>query len=215
MEKKNRNKDKNKIFSGKNLIVWFFIITMTFSIGGFLFSGDDTSQSANYNGYNLYRQNNLWNTKINGKIYPFTYTPNELEAITIDGDVKNMILEKNNIILTFNPDVSDLRNIDLARFETTEDFEKFFAIYVTEGITNKSKNYNFPILTCENATDSEPVIFMNPIELTIEDLQSENTSQLQNPKIYIKGNCIVMEGESSTFVEMRDRIIYSMIGVMK
>ncbi len=212
-------KKKKGPFSVKSILVWFFIITMTFSIGGFFLSNNSTTQSVYYNGYNIYSQNNLWNTKLNGRVYSFTYSPAELGDISMDPKVKDILLNTQGAYLTFDPNATDLSNIEIARFQTVQDFGNYFGIYIKEGIARPDSNYKLPVITCANATALIPVIYMKPVSLNI--IGSGNFSgtsgnlNTTGNRIYADGNCIMLEGDSSYFVAMKDRIVYAMIGVMK
>jgi hypothetical protein len=206
MEKKN----KSKVFNVKTFMVWFFIIIMTFSIGGFFFGNDTTSsQVEKYNNYNIYREGNVWMTKINGKSFPFTYLPSQVLDIKTEEGIKGKIIGKASIYTTFNPNDENLASIELARYELKEDLLKFFNIYTQEGITNQSNIYSLPIITCENVTEYQPVIYFkvnNEIEI--------NANQT-SAKIYSNGNCIILEGTSTEFIALKDRLMCSLAGVMQ
>ena len=196
---------KKKMFDAKTVIVWFFIIIMSFSIGGFLFNGSGDAESISYNGFNIYRQGNIWMTKINGKALPFSYLPSDLEQIDVGPGVKDAFLARSNIFVSFDPNAEELQAIEIARLELREDLANFYNIRVVDAILNASDVYALPKADCRNATGFDNVLVLQQFS---QDLNL-------TPSIMLEGQCIVARGDAREFVMIKDRLMYELAGVMK
>ncbi len=199
-------KKKNNLFSAKTFMVWFFIIIMTFSIGGYFISETGFgTQTVTYNNFNIYQEGTNWNLKLNGKIYSFTYLPTQLENISVD---KNSfpLIDKKTVYITFDANQINLETADIVRYEMKRDFPKYFDIYPIDSMISSSNVYNLPIMTCDNSTLEYPVIYLKT-----------NDEKLENDigKIYVQNNCVIMESPSNNFLMLKDRFVYYNIGVMK
>jgi hypothetical protein len=200
--------NKSKFFSSRNLMVWFFIIIMSFSIGGlFFFGGPQTAETARYGNFNFYKQGNFWMTKINGKALPFTYLPNELGSINVSEGLKDKLTGKYSLYITFDPSQGNLAETDLARFELRDDLANFYNAYATEGVTSASGSYMLPVVTCENATPFSPVIVLTQANQTQAGEGSDGS-------ITIDGDCILVQGQGGSLLKLKDRIMYSLAGIM-
>ncbi|NQV09088.1 hypothetical protein HQ529_04515 [Candidatus Woesearchaeota archaeon] len=192
-----KQKKTSKWFNKKNMMTYFIVIIMTFSIAGFLFSGDPT-QSERYNDHIFTYEQGLWILE-NNKV-PFHFLPGDLLELEVDENAINMIKNTKMIYTTFNTSSKDVSIIELARFELMEDLGRVLNIYTLNGIINDDEKYNVPVVTCENATQNVPVlIFIN----------NNNTG------IRAENNCVFLEGVGQEIIMLKDRIMYGALGVLE
>jgi hypothetical protein len=175
----------------------FVIFLMATSIFGIIVgSNSNGSQTYRYEGHAFYvNENNLYESKINDKTMEFYSLPDQLEKTS--DEIINKIKNSPSVKVTFDPtDTENLQYIEVARFGlssyTDENFEY--------GITKASATYNFPIVTCEDATAESPVLIF------------EKTEEIN---LYMENNCIHVQGDLFEFLMHRDSIIYSYYGILK
>ena len=99
------------------------------------------------------------------------------------------------ILFTFDPDSESIYYIEMIRFDLVENLNK----YSVSGTTKPSDDYMLDIITCDNATSGQPVIYFNMSDQT---------------EIIKKGNCIVANAKNYEFLKIRDLILYASYGVM-
>ena len=184
----------------RNVISIFIVLLMVFSVLGIMFSGQDTEQAKKYNGNKFIARDNKWILNVDKKWLDFDYFPTDVEYIAVDKEVKEKILGSTMVHITFNPEnVTSM--IDKSRFDLTNLLLNKFDIYASSSIIKNSTEYQFPIITCENATSFVPVI-----ELKIEN----------KTNIIVQDNCIILQAKSDEdMVKIRDAVIYKLIGVIE
>lgn len=192
-------KKKSRFFNKQMALVIFIIGIMIFSIGGFLLSSNPPSQTVRYGTYSFVRDGNLWITRINKLPVPFHFLPGDVSDLNISRDALNLLKNSRMVYTTFDPAIEDLSVIELARFEMREDFPNFFNIYVSDGVMTEDETYNLPLITCDNATTFVPVI----------SFVEKNTTN-----VYAEEECVIIEGKGSDFLRVKDRIMYSLLGIM-
>jgi len=180
-----------------NLVMSLLIVfLMTTSILGYTSTRDSTT-TFRYNGY-LFRQQQdsfgvkKWVTRVDGKTLIFDYSPKQLEAINLSPKL---------VMLSFDPSKTTALNyMDKARFDITNALYSK-GIRVVSGVSNKTKYYNLGIITCANASIPFPVIFLKIGNQT---------------RITLENNCVVMEAqENYEILALKDRLLYSIYGIMK
>ena len=93
-----------------------------------------------------------------------------------------------------------LEFVDLARFQLGMLLGQKYGAYLTNAVTNETSVYNFPIITCENATESVPVIKFEKTNIT--DASIDN-------------NCLKISGQDDiSLIKLTDKIRYILLGVM-
>jgi len=194
-----RHKKPPKFWNKEAIMVYFIIIILSLSIGGFLFGSNEPVHSERYKDHILIFDNNWWRLKENNNAR-FHYLPHVLENFSVDNTVIDRLKTSKMIYTTFNPNAEDISSIELVRLELREEFPVNFNIYVVDGIAEEDENYNLPIVTCENATMFVPVMsFVN----------NNNTG------IMIKDNCITIEAQEEDIIMLKDRLVYGMLGVLE
>jgi len=184
------------------LLLAFLMIS---SIAGYM-SNRNSLNVVRYNNF-VFRQeqdsygNLRWYSKIDGKEFVFDYNPKLLENINVSPVIRDRILSSKYVILTFEPsDRFTMNYFDRARY----DFGSVLytkGINVASAIANTSEDYNLTIMTCDNSTQQIPVIYM---------FKGNKT------EIRMEGDCIILEcSENYEILALKDRLLYSILGVMK
>jgi len=176
----------------------FTLIGMTFS---FVFYGfNDGNAKANYKGFKfkLDRQNSVWVAKINGAYAGFSFLPNEVEDINISASLENL---KNKFEIDTTSDMNDtnIEAIALAQHQMGITMQNY-NIYIRQGMAAANK-YNISIINCSMATPAVPVVYFKT---------GNKTQILQD------GDCIIAEARNGQdTIRAKDRIVYSILGVME
>ena len=91
------------------------------------------------------------------------------------------------------------QSIALAQYQMGLTLEAY-NIFIREGLT-ENNTFNLPIITCNNSTANVPVIYFK---------------QGNSTKIYLDNDCIVAEAlTGADFIKSKDKILYSVLGVLK
>jgi hypothetical protein len=207
-EKKSKDSNKNAIF-----ISVFILVVMVGSTFGFImYYNDDTKNNVlRYNGYELKNDNNISTIKTNGKNLEFYNHPTQLESIPLNSSVLNELLDGNVVVVTFDPDAFSgyyVQYIDQVRLDLS------VAINAVSAVTNKSELYaSLPVLTCANRTFSYSNNgSMQTQNLNIIYLKKSNTTAIRMEP----NGCVVLESPSGLgFLELKDRLVYGIYGIMK
>ena len=189
MRKKHKEKDKK----GTALVLFIAFIMLTSTIG-YVFKGGTKEK---YNDFSFsIRDDQRWHTKINGMQMSFKYFPADLEAINLSTNIIDRIKTTNMIYFTHDPENRYREEIALLK----EMFWPYFKIYADNGLT-LTNNFNLPIVSCDNATMTLPVIYFK---------ESNQTG------FYLDNNCIICELRSGEdFTAIKERLLYSLFGVME
>lgn len=187
---------KESFFSKKNMVSLFIIIIMVSSVMGFIW-GRDSTDTQRYNGYKFLLKNNRWILNVDkNKELSFNYLPQEVENINLSQDIVNSLSDKIEIDLTYDIDDDFAQTIAIAQQEMANNLNN---IYIRNGLTNET-SYNIPIITCTNATEQIPVIY----------IQKSNQTSLS-----FDNNCIIIEAQNEFDISrIIDRIIYTILGIM-
>jgi hypothetical protein len=189
---------KKKILTKQTVWGLGIIFLMTASVIGFMWSdGGDVS----YGEYQFKQSGNQWTTEINEGVATFYTLPQEVDYINLSSSALGVIKNTRMIYMTFDPDELDLTYIDLVRFDLEDSLPRYFEIFAVSGMTDESDDYDLPIVTCANATQFTPVIYM----------RSGNKTGIS-----YENGCIIAEASINfNFVRIRDRILYGLFGIIK
>jgi len=189
MRKKHKEKDKKGIF----LVLFIALIMLTSTIG-YVFK---ESSNEKYNGFSFsIGEDQRWHTKINGIQMSFKYFPADLEAINLSSNIVDRIKTTNMIYFTH--DLKNRYSGDIALLK--EIFWPYFQVYAEIGLTEKN-DFGLPLIDCNNATSAAPVIYIT---------ESNQTG------FYMDNNCITCEINSrEDFIAVKERLLYSLFGVME
>ncbi len=216
MKKVRRSKDskvvlkqKEKRFSRKT--VWGIILAaiMVLSGAGFYFGSSSSENTFYYNGFKFTQD--LQNggqivLHLKNKNVQFYDTPQNALQVEVDNNTLTALKNTIQWYLTFDPNSDSLQTIDLVRFDLTKTLAEDFSITLGNGIltnmTNATAYANYPIVTCANATRYVPVIVL--------EYMGNKTAITSNSTTCI----IASAAQSSDMVQIRDRIVYSLYGVL-
>ena len=191
---------KKKKFNSTLWMSLFIAFIMVLSILGIMVGETSPSGSKiKYNDFTFFRVQDGFMTKINKKDVRFSYFPSDLENITIDPAIKDNFNNINMVYLTYNPNQPAVQAIANVLYSLKPILDDFFNIYSANSMT-VNNTYNLPVITCANATSTVPVI----------DFRESNSTQL-----LFEDNCIIFEASSaSDFVLLKDRLLYSLFGIL-
>ena len=111
-----------------------------------------------------------------------------------------IVLNNPQIYITFNPMQTELGYIALSASELSINLAQTLNITPIAACTNNETDActNRPVIDCK--TSKEPAVFLN----------YANTTQ-----IYIKNNCIFVEGRGREIVRATDRLLLKWFSIMK
>lgn len=123
------------------------------------------------------------------------YLPGSL-GIKVLNHSDEIIQNANFFYLTFNPEESDIRYVDLLRLELRNSLppERLFQDATVSG----SSLYDLPVITCENSTSVAPVLLLKNSTLT---------------RIASDSGCVIIEYLPQDMAKIRDALIYLLHGV--
>ena len=178
------------------VITTFIALSMIVSI--FAVVVDNQGSKLEYNNQKFTLTEQGYKTKINGNYYIFQYFPAEIESITLTPEAKSLLDNSQGLIVLFDPnaDSENLLYLDFARFSMDEKLDRqiFFAV------TNESAAYALPVLSCQNATSSLPIIYFNlSTEVSVTN----------------DGSCIIANAKLREILGVEERMVYHMLGVME
>lgn len=184
-----------------NFVGWLIIILMISSVFGVMFYGFSNPQgSYKYNGHTLKVVENNYVTEIDGKQLTFYFLPENVENLNFSEDIKAK-LSSPILTILFDPEDENIEYMDLLRFELIElSSSEAIKTYFLPAMTKESDIYNLPIMSCDDATATQPTLYF---------LTGNST------KIYQDNNCIIFQGTYGTdIVRLRDRLLYQLSGIM-
>jgi len=193
-----RHRDEGK---KKKILGIILGITMFGSIFTFIFFGFNTggraSGAIDYNGFEFVNRGTHWSTTIDGREALFTYLPDDLGFIFVNNDVVSRLRDKIQIdtISEFNDTFAE--PIALAQFQMGVTLNNF-NIFVRKGFT--SEQQNFPVITCDDASDFVPVVYF----------KGSNTTN-----VYVENNCIIAKASNpADIIRIKDRLVYGILGII-
>ena len=193
-------KEENKIFSKRNIISFFIILVMVSSILAIWKGSSDTNTTPDYNDHKVKLENNKYVIDSDfGEVSGYNY-PSFLETIPLNIGYVNYILSSNELYILFDPHDENLPVIEVMRSDLAQ--QDFYTLGKAVGfaVTAANETYPYPVLAC-NAT-ALPTLYLH-------------THNLSNATIYQDHGCIVLEASSwQDLLELKDRFVYTMYGVM-
>lgn len=181
------------------LMLFIIIIMIGTSFSAFFFGGSPQSTVVKYDGIKFVGSSQgPWVAKINGKDSAFSFLPNEVENINIDGGVTKLI-GKFEIDVTSDVNSTYKESIALAQHQMALTLAPH-NIFVRKGFTTNS-TFNAPIITCYEATSNVPVVYF---------VHGNSTT------ISLESGCFVVRAlTDADFIRAKDRLLYGILGVVK
>lgn len=180
---------------------YLMIILMVFSVFGAIVGSMTPKNTLKYKEYKFTESQLGYSVRIDKQTYVLDSFPEYLEDIPVDERAIDILNNTRFVWFTYDPKqaiVADIAGVELTMINT---FESWFEIYSNHGMTTEN-DYNISVITCRNATPTQPVI---------EFRETQNTTgiRLEGP------GCIVMEADyGNNMIRLKDRVLYSMLGVM-
>jgi hypothetical protein len=181
------------------IMVLFMAFIMVGSVFGIMFFGYDQESKVKYNGIVFLQKNNLWVAKINGEEVIFNYLPDDVTRVDISEDVSSRLKNPVEIDITSDFNSTLKETIALAEQQMVASLGSF-GVFVRVGFTTENR-FDVPVIRCEDATLSVPVVYFREGNKT---------------RAYLQDNCIIAEGRSSFDVlRIKDRMLYDVLGILK
>ncbi len=174
----------------------FTLVGMVFSFAFYGFSDNTTVKQKGLK-FRLDRQNQAWMAKVNGNYAAFSFLPSEVENFNVTADLGSL---KNKMEIDVTSDLNDT-NIEaaaLAQHQMTLTLQSY-NIFVRSGLL-ANNTYDFPVISCHDATPIVPVLLF----------MTGNSTAISQ-----EGSCIIVEaGNGQDMIKAKDRIVYSILGVI-
>jgi hypothetical protein len=186
---------------GKMIMTILIVVVMIGSVIGFVFSDISmgSSNSLSYNGFSFTQTSYGYELKIAGKGLLFNYLPDQVDYIPVNSSILEPL--KNSKMAYITSDVNSSYAKEIAGFSYT--VGQSLDVINSYGQTSfiSSNQYGKPVITCNDATEFVPVIFV----------QKAETSEISK-----EGYCIVVGASSALDVErLGDRLAFGILGVVK
>lgn len=174
---------------------WVIIILMVLSVGGFTYFGSGTTHR--YNGFKFTQGSSSFLTTVDGVRYGFYNLPDELESLPTDPAVAPL-LRSPFIFMTFNTSSNYTEQMAEVQYYTSQVLASRNT-FVQPGIMG-NLSYNLPIVTCANATPTQPVVAI---------VETNDTS------IMLQNSCIIASVSSDAeLYRVQDKLMLLALGVM-
>lgn len=187
--------------SKAKMITIFIAAIMVLSVFGVIFgSYNSPEQEMDYGDFQFQRTENQWVTEIDGQQIYFDYNPSQVDYLEISPAIISRIQSTPMLYVTFDPNVKAPERFDYVRFKLSDILAKNFNIYAISGMVENSSLYQLPVIGCENASASVPVLY----------LKGSNTTG-----VIEQGNCIIFESDVQGTIALNDRLLFGLFGVMR
>jgi hypothetical protein len=191
--------EKNKLFSKKNIVSMFIVFIMVSSVVGYMW-GKDIGEKFKHNDYKFVREKGGWTLKVEDTKLFFNYFPTEVEDIDIGSDIINRVNGVIEIDSTSSENDSFVEAIAQAQFSMQQELNKVSNVYIRVGMLEENE-YDFPVITCADATVMIPVLYFR---------KSNET------KVELDENCIIAEAKNNyDVIRIKDRLLYGMLGIIE
>lgn len=178
------------------ILVIFIAGIMITSVIGFLWSG---SGKIKYGKFSFEQSGNGFAATIDGQQVLFNYLPQEVEDITIGQEIIARLANTPQIDATSDFNDTNKEAIALAQYDLNQALDPLLDVYLRQGFT-ANNTYRLPVISCDVST-TVPIIYFKTSDQT---------------KISYGDSCILIEAEHAVdFIRIKDRLLYSLLGVIK
>jgi subtilase family serine protease len=204
-KEKEGEKEENRQYKYFLYAIFFIVIFIVVVLSLRYFIPKETKLSSySYNGFVFTNMSGLWFTEIQktgtNKVYnvPLHFGPKELEDITIEGDINNFN-NKTQLYITFDPTGNDFSYIALSASEISINLAQTLNITPVAACTVNDTRIcsGREIISCKEP--GLPAIYL---------LYDNSTG------IYVKNNCIFVQGQGKELVRAADRLLLKWFSVM-
>lgn len=178
------------------IMSWVIIALMVLSVGGYYAGSDGATQR--YNGIKFVSGTNSVIAKIDGVTYGFNYFPVQVEDVKTDPGVAQL-LQNPFIYITYDARSNYSEGMAQVQYYLSDVFTSKGTYPAYGAMTNNS--FNLPVVTCANATATEPVLALT---------ESNET------RISLQGTCItVAVTDYNELFRVQDKLVLLRLGVME
>jgi hypothetical protein len=189
--------EKKKTSKGMIMTIILGAIMIFSTFGIILYGYDSGTDRQQYKGLTFKRSGALWTTEINNKPVQFTYLPQDLVNINISSDAKS-ILSAKAAFLTFNPNSRRVQQMEVLRLQLGRQMYDILGTITVPAVTEENTLYKQPLVDCNNATQSMPVIL----------IQDSNSTRITS-----KGSCVTLETDQYSINAVQDKLMYTLLGI--
>jgi len=190
---------EKKVKKRWGLMVFIVIIMIGTSFSVFLYGGSPANEVVRYNDIKFTGNGQMWIAKINDRQAAFTFLPSEVQDIPISDGINELLQDKYEIDVTSDFNSTYKEPIALAQHQMGLTLATY-NIYMRQGFT-KNNSFNLPVITCENSAASLPVVYF----------EYRNSTGIS-----LNNTCVIARASSNQdFIRVKDRLVYSMFGVIK
>lgn len=194
-------KEENSFFSKRNVISLFIILIMVSSILAIWQGSTSSNTIPEYNDYEVRLEETHYVIASDfGDVSGYTY-PGSLEAIPLEDSYVQYLLSSSELYILFDPQDENIPVIEVLRSELAQ--QDFSGLGKTVGfaVTQGNETYaSYPVMSCD--TTPLPTLYLHTLNTT-------------TTRIYQDAGCIVLEAATwQDIVELKDRLVYAMYGVM-
>lgn len=167
------------------------------------FEGEFSDINYMYNGFSFVKQGNIWYTEVeneNGVLFdvPLHYGPNEVEDISISGEITDEFLEP-PLYITFDPLSTQMQ---------------YVALSVAELSSNMVKGFGLEITAACDKNETEACEARAIVPGCVEDKAVVYIKESNNTGVFMNGNCVVVEGAGTELLKSTDRFLLKLYQVM-
>jgi len=198
--------NQNKKTTIAAIIVFIIIISIT-SLLILKVTNKDNPDKYVYNNFRVFKNQDFIGYTIIGylKQQPYYFRirndPKKTENITLQGNIRDLILKKPTIYLTMKPNLTSKTVI--AALEISNIISRKLGIFNREtigAITSHVPKNPTPVITCKNVNSTANVIHFKLSDET---------------KVYLENNCIIVQGTNEwEIIRAADRLVYHMLQVI-
>ena len=194
-----RNQAEKQQRRNKVIMVFLVAIMVLSGFSAVFFGFGDQGAKKKYSGFTFLETPQGYYVSVEGQRLGFDYYPTDLEDMNIDAGALAALKDKVQLDISSNLNDALNQSIALVEYNMLQKLRLTGSTFLRIGAA-ANNTYGLPIITCEQATASVPVIFF----------RKGNAS-----KIALEHDCIIAEStDHYGLVRIGDRIIYSMLGIM-
>jgi hypothetical protein len=128
------------------------------------------------------------------------YDPVSLEDIDVDRRIFHTLRDDENIYITIDPYANLTSRTTIAALEIDKFIDNKYFLNIPVNSSMTKPYHDFPVRTCENATEKSSVIWLK---------------KGQKNEISLQDSCVVVEGKTEEdLIRAADRLALYLIGIM-
>lgn len=183
------------------LLIGGFAIFMilVIKLAGFL--PEQKPETMEYNNFVFQKMGDFWYTQWQNGPYlynvPLRNNPEQVESVPIIGELQDKFNDRQNIYVTIDPTVEELKWVGLAKGELIWNLVGPLEKNVTDACTvNATECEGLPVVTCDT---NKSVILLQEAPTTAVKAQ---------------GTCVILQGQEMELLKAVDRFLYQWYGII-